>query len=138
MFRKTVKEVERQTENGRIYTKETTWGFFSNRRRKRKTAGGGDKVKGWVRNEVTEVRNTLIEATFNSFWHTPICSAITTFLTLYTPYFAVIPVIPKAIILFLIALVGYLTAALILSYARRFVVWGAGKIKRLFGGKGKQ
>lgn len=140
MFRKTVKEVERQTKNGRIYTRETTWGCFSNRRRKRKTAVGGvDKIKGWVRNEVTEVRNTLIEATFNSLWHTPLCLTITAYLTTYWPYLLVlIPGLPQAVAVAAAAFISYLIAALILSYARRLVVWGAGKIKELFGGSGKQ
>lgn len=130
MFRKTVKEVERQTENGRIYTKETTWGFFLNRRRKRKVASGGvDKIKGWVRNEITEVRNTLIEAIFNSFWHTPLCITITAYLTTYWPYLLVlIPGLPQGIAVAAAGFVSYLIAALILSYARRLVVWVAGKI----------
>lgn len=140
MFRKTVKEVERQTKNGRTYTKETTWCLFWNRRKKKRTTGEGiEKIKSWFQKEIAEGRNTLIEASFNNFWHTPLCLALTAYFSIYTPYLLMLmPWLTPYAAGLAIAFVSYLLAALILSYLRRLVVWGAGKLKKLFCGNGEQ
>lgn len=137
MFRKIETEVERQTENVRTYTKETTWEFYWNPRKKRKSAACGEKIKGWIRNEVTEARNTLIEAAFNNLWHTPLWYAVTYYLAIYWHYIVLIPGVTPVTAGLIIIFVSYLIAALILSYLRRFILWVPGKVKKLFGGNGK-
>lgn len=140
MFIKTEKEVEHQTENGRTYTRETTWDFLWNRRNKTELAPSSvEKTRGWLRHEITEGRNTLIEAAFNNFWHTPLWLALTAYLSIYTPYLLMlIPWLTPYAAGLAIAFVSYLIVALGLSYLRRFVVWGAGKLKSVLSGKGKQ
>ncbi|WP_313159036.1 hypothetical protein [Mixta calida] len=94
------------------------------------------KFFDFVKNEAKEARNTITEATFNNLWHTPICAAIYAFVNQYLHYLLVLipglsPVIAAAAALYC----SYIVAALLLSYLRRFTVWGAGKLKNIFGRK---
>lgn len=92
-----------------------------------------EKFFVFIKNEVREARNTITEATFNNLWHTPACAAIYAFVNQYLHYLLVLvpglsPVIAAAVGLYC----SYILAALLLSYLRRLVLWGAGKLKSLF------
>lgn len=134
MFVKKVKEVERQTQNGRTYTKETTWGLSRSRRKKTKAASSGAvNKKRWYQKEITEIYNTVVEASFNKWWHTGLCTVLTSYAAPYLQYLLVlIPGLPPVMAYAVLVYLCYVTAAVILSYLRRFTVWGTGKLKDMF------
>ena len=138
MFKKTIKEVERQTKNGRSYTREEKWCFdFENDKDTAKK--GADKKQSWIGKEKVEVRNAVIEACFNNIWHTALCSAITGassgYVAAFLPYVLVIfPGVSPVVAGVAVGFMTYIVAAVMLSYLRRLVVWGGGKLKNwLFG-----
>lgn len=142
MFKKTIKEVERQTKNGRSYIREETWGFGwqSDKDTAKK---GADKKQSWISKEKDEVRNAVIEACFNNIWHTPLCFAITgvssAYVAAFLPYvFVMFPWLSPVAAGYAIAVMTYIVAAVVLSYLRRFTVWGGGKLKGWLCGKGNQ
>ena len=136
MFEKKKTMVLKQSATTITFTETTTFGFVEKSHRK-KGGKSGQNVKekgaGWVSHELTEARNTIIEATFNKFWHTTIWGSISALIPLYLPYLLILfPGLPPVVAMGSAVFVSYILAALLLSYLRRLVVWGAGKFKNLF------
>lgn len=129
IMKKTV--VNKKTKTGTTRTETTTFGFSRKSRRKKKPAVNHNT--GWFKREMTEVGNTIIEATFNNLWHTPLWVAITTWMLFYLQYLLVlVPGLPVVFAAGAVLVVSFFAAALLLAYLRRFVVWGAGKVKGFF------
>lgn len=136
MFEKKKTTVLKKSSTTTTLTETTTFGFAKKSRRKKdsKTGKNGkEKGTGWVSRELTEARNTIIEATFNNIWHTPLWGFISAFIPLYLPYLLILfPGVSPVVAMGSAVFVSYILAALLLSYLRRFTVWGAGKLKNLF------
>lgn len=130
------KTVLKKTKSGSSRTETITIGLTRKSRRKKKTVASPVTVRNkpsWVSRELTEARNAVIEATFNNIWHTPLWGFISALIPLYLPYLLILfpglsPLVATGSALF----VSYILAALLLSYLRRLVVWGAGKLKNIF------
>ena len=134
------KRVNRKTKNGDTSTTIYTIERIPNHRDKDETPEpASSENKGWFRRELKEIRNTIIEASFNKAWHTPIYFAVYGFIQLYLPVLMVVlPWLPPVVFSAVAGYVAYITWALLLFYLRRFVVWAAGKRKRRCAGKRKQ
>lgn len=130
------KTVLKKTKSGSSRTETITIGFIRKSLRKKKPVAGPVVIRnktGWVSRELTEARNAIIEATFNNIWHTPLWGVISALTSVYLQYLLILlpglsPVVATGAALF----GSYIVAALLLSYLRRFTVWGAGKLKGFF------
>lgn len=136
------KRVKRKTRNGDTSTTIYTLERIPDRRSRDKNEppeAAEPENKGWFRRELKEIRNTIIEASFNKAWHTTIYIAVYGFIQLYLPGMMVlVPWLPPVVFSAAAGYVAYITGALLLFYLRRFVVWAAGKRKRRSAGKRKQ
>lgn len=130
------KTVLKKTKTGSSRTETISIGLTRKSHRRKKTVASPNAVRNkpsWLASELTEARNTIIEATFNNIWHTPLWGFISALIPLYLPYLLILfPGLPPVVAMGSAVFVSYILAALLLSYLRRLVVWGAGKFKRLF------
>jgi len=130
------KTVLKKTKTGSSRTETISIGLTRKSRRRKKTVASPNAVRNkpsWLASELTEARNTIIEATFNNIWHTPLWGFISALTPLYLPYLLILfPGLPPVVAMGSAVFVSYILAALLLSYLRRLVVWGAGKLKNIF------
>lgn len=134
MFTKTKTITERQLKNGRSIKETTTLGWSRRRKRKGKKCGSNKKVS-WLRKELSELNASFIEATLNFYFAGLVIAKVTPMLSLALPFLGAFPWVTTAVSAACIGFVAFIFGALLMSYTRRILVWGAGKLKGIFSRK---